>query len=77
MMSVMKIWISDEDTSSHRIVGFNLEQHSDFTYLGDLNDEEVKAFLKDIKEDLDIEQNLKMLKYFGYLHILAIKKAKQ
>lgn len=70
----MKLWISEEKAPTHRLVRFNAEQHSSYTYLGDLNDEEIKTVFKEIKPDLDLEENLKMLKYFGYLHLFAITK---
>lgn len=70
----MKIWICDTNTSSHRLVRFNCEEHSDYKYLGDLDDGELKIFLLKIKEDIDFDKNIKLLKYYGYLHLLVINK---
>ena len=69
----MKIYICDENTPTHRIVKLNAEEHSHFEYLGDLDDDELREFLKSVKDDIDIEKNLKLMKYYGYLHIFVIK----
>ena len=66
---IMKIWISDTKATNHRIVKLNCEDHSGFNYLGDLNDEELKSFFLELKKDLDVEKNLKLIKYYGYLHL--------
>lgn len=76
-MSFMKIWIQEEKTATHHIVHLNLEHHGNFEYLGDLNEEEQKALLLKIKPGIDVEHNLKMLRYFGYLHLLVIQKKKK
>jgi len=70
----MELWISEENAPTHRLVRFNAEEHSNYKYLGDLDDEAIKAFFKEIKPDLDAEENLKMLKYFGYLHLFVTPK---
>ncbi len=70
----MKIYISDENTPTHRIVKLNVEEHSLFEYLGDLNDDELRDFFVSVKEDIDVEKNLKLIKYYGYLHLFVIKK---
>jgi hypothetical protein len=70
----MKIWISDTQTPSHRLVRLNCEEHSDYSYLGDLSDEAVRVFFVEIKDDIDTEKNLKLLKYYGYLHLFVIAK---
>lgn len=70
----MKIWISDTQTASHRLVKFNLEQHSDYKYLGDFSDENLKLFFLSIKDDIDVEKNIKLIKYYGYLHLFIIHK---
>ncbi len=72
----MKIWIQEENTKTHHIVHLNLEHHGKFEYLGDLNEEEQNTLLTKIKPDIDLETNLKMLKYYGYLHLFVIKKKK-
>lgn len=69
----MKLWIIDTDTPTHRLVRINCENQRGYEYLGDLDDEALKEFILSIKEE-DIEKNLKLLKYFGYLHLFIIKK---
>lgn len=71
---VMKIWISDTQTPSHRLIRLNCEEHSDYTYLGDLNDDAFRDFLLEVKADIDVEKNTKLLKYYGYLHLFIIAK---
>jgi len=73
----MKIWISDTKTTTHRNVKLNLEKHSDFLYLGDLSDDELRIFFIEFKKDIDVEQNIKLLKYYGYLHLFSIIKSKK
>ena len=70
----MKIWIQDTINPTHRLVRLNCEEHSDYKYLGDLDDEELKDFFLDVKEDIDVEKNIKLIKYYGYLHLFIIKK---
>ncbi len=70
----MKIWISDTQTPSYRLVRFNCEEHSDYKFLGDLNDEALKVFFLELQESMDVEQNLKKIKYYGYLHLFIIHK---
>lgn len=65
----MKIWILDAKSSTHRIVRLNCEEHSNFEFLGDLSDDEIREFLRELQEDIDVEKNLKLIKYFGYLHL--------
>ena len=70
----MKIWISDTQTQSHRLVRLNCEDHSDYKYLGDLNDDELSRFFLELKDDIDVEKNMKLIKYYGYLHLFIIHK---
>jgi len=70
----MKIWISDTQTQTHRLVRLNCEEHSDYDYLGDLNDEELESFFLELKGDIDLAKNIKLLKYYGYLHLFIISK---
>lgn len=70
----MKLWISDTKTSTHRLVKLNAEAHSDFVYLGDLNDEELHSFLLGLQNDIDVDKNLKLIKYYGYLHLFILPK---
>ncbi|RLA77202.1 MAG: hypothetical protein DRG78_17785 [Epsilonproteobacteria bacterium] len=70
----MKIWISDTQTATHRLVRLNCEEHSDYKYLGDLNNNELSDFILSLKDDIDIEKNIKLIKYYGYLHLFIIHK---
>lgn len=70
----MKIWISDTQTPSHRLVRLNCEEHSDYKYLGDFNDDELEAFFLELQNDIDVEKNVKLIKYYGYLHLFIIHK---
>jgi len=70
----MKVWIAQTDTPIYRQVKLNCEAHSSYDYLGDLSDEELKKFLIEVKADIDVEKNLRLLQYFGYLHLFVIKK---
>ncbi|NPA59277.1 MAG: hypothetical protein GXO30_02260 [Epsilonproteobacteria bacterium] len=73
----MKIWIEDTNTPSHRLVKLNCEKHSDYTYLGDLNDAQLKEFFLELQSDMDVEKNIKLIHYYGYLHIFVIHKKKK
>jgi hypothetical protein len=70
---VMKLWISDCQTQTHRLVKLNCDKHSDYAYLGDLNELELGEFLRCI-ENKNIQKNIDLLKYYGYLNIFVIKK---
>lgn len=72
----MKIWISDTQTASHRLVRFNCENHSEYSYVGDLTDDELRTFLLEIQDDMDVDKNIKLIKYYGYLHLFIITKKK-
>jgi len=68
--------MSDKQTPAYRNVKLNAEEHSDFTYLGDLDDAQLESYLVEIKEDIDIDKNIKLFKYYGYLHLFVIYKNK-
>ena len=70
----MKIWISDNKTPTHRLIRLNCEEHSNYVYLGDLDDEELKNFFLEVQSDIDVDKNIKLIKYYGYLHLLIINK---
>ena len=70
----MKIWISDTQTTSHRLVRINCGEHSDYRYLGDLNDNELRTLLLEVQDDMDVDKNIKLIKYYGYLHLFIIAK---
>ena len=65
----MKIWIHDTQSPTHRIIKLNCEEHSDSVFLGDLDDEEIREFFKELSPKIDIEKNLKLIQYYGYLHL--------
>lgn len=69
MISSMKLWISDKEAQTHRLVRFSIDESKGYRCLGDLSDKEIKACLKEIKDDLDLDRHLDMIKYFGYLHL--------
>ena len=71
--SNMKLWIMDTNTPTHRLVRIKCENQLGYSYLGNLNEEEIKEFILSIKED-DIQKNMKLLKYYGYLHLFSIHK---
>lgn len=70
----MKIWIHDTQTPTHRLVKIHCEEHSDYRYFGDLDDNELKAFFLDVQSSIDVEKNMRLLKYYGYLHLFVIHK---
>lgn len=70
----MKIWIADTQTPSHRLVKMNCEKHSDYNYLGDLDDVELEAFFLSVDKTMDVSKNMKLIKYYGYLHLFVINK---
>ena len=70
----MKIWISDNKTPTHRLIRLHCEEHSDYVYLGDLDDEELKNFFLEAQSDIDVDKNIKLIKYYGYLHLFIINK---
>ena len=72
--STMKIWILDTQTPTHRLVRLNCEEHSDYTYLGDLDDTQLEEFFLTLQEDIDVVKNRKLLSYYGYLHLFIITK---
>jgi hypothetical protein len=70
----MKIWISQTDTNTYKLIKLSCEQHSNYEYLGDLSSEELRNFFKELKDDIDIEKNIHLLEYFGYLHLFITCK---
>ncbi|QOY52519.1 hypothetical protein [Candidatus Sulfurimonas baltica] len=72
----MKIWISDTQTTSHRIVRLSSEEHSNHSYAGNFNDDELRGFFLEIQDDMDVDKNIKLIKYYGYLHLFIIAKKK-
>ena len=70
----MKIWISDIQSPNNRIIKLNCEDHSGFKYLGDLDDEKLRDFLLGLQGNINVDKNIKLLKYYGYLHLFIISK---
>ena len=70
----MKIWILDTQTLTHRLVRFSCGEHSDYQYIGDLVDEDLESLFLDIQPDMDLDKNMKLIKYYGYLHLFIISK---
>ena len=69
----MKIWIAKTVTPTYKLIKLYCEEHSGYEYLGDLNDEELEKFFLNFKEDIDAKKNVKLLHYFGYLHLFITK----
>ncbi|MEA1954964.1 MAG: hypothetical protein U9N02_00545 [Campylobacterota bacterium] len=70
----MKIWISDIEEKAYRLVKLNCAEHSDYKYIGDLDDKEIRSLLLELQNDIDIEKNIKLLNYYGYLNLFIISK---
>lgn len=52
----MKIWISKTTTPTHLFVKLHCEKHSDFQYLGDLKESELKEFLLSLDTTIDTQK---------------------
>ncbi len=70
----MKLWTKDTSTATHHIIYFTGENTQDTVYLGDLDDDAFTTYLSALSSKIDIEKNLKLIHYFGYLHIFAKKE---
>ena len=70
----MKIWILDTQTPTHRLIRLNCESLNNHAFLGDLDDNELTTFLLEVQADIDVDKNIKLLKYYGYLHLFIIAK---
>ncbi|WP_294961735.1 hypothetical protein [Sulfurimonas sp.] len=70
----MKIWISDTQAPSHRLINLNCENRDNYNYLGDFDDDELTKFLLEVQADIDVLKNIKLLKYYGYIHLFIIAK---
>lgn len=71
----MKIWISTTVTPTYKLIKLHCEQHSNYEYLGDLDDAELENFFLDLQKEIDVKKNTKLLHYFGYLHLFITTKA--
>jgi len=70
----MKLWIKDTSTDSHHIIYFTKESSENTAYFKDLDDDGFKNYLTTLSPSIDTEKNLKLIHYFGYLHIFAKKE---
>ena len=70
----MKIWKHEENKTTHRLVKLYKEDHGEGEYIGDLDEEDIKKMILDIKPDMKIDQAYGTLDYFGLLPILVTKK---
>ncbi|MFK5938610.1 MAG: hypothetical protein QM497_09480 [Sulfurimonas sp.] len=70
----MKLWMSDSKMPTHRLIKLNCEEHSDYQYVDDFNDEDLERFLLELDPKMDLQKNIKLIKYYGYLHLFIIKK---
>jgi hypothetical protein len=70
----MKIWTSDTLTPTHRLVKIYSQEHSGYTYIGDLDDQALRDLLLEIDKEIDIEKNIQLLRYYGYLNLFVIQK---
>jgi len=68
----MKIWISDSQTQTHRLIKIHCENHSNCVYVGDLDEIALREFFRSI-EDKNVQKNIDLLKYYGYLNLFVIK----
>ncbi len=71
----MKLWIKDTSTPTHHIIYFTKERSENTEYFIDLDDEGLKTYFSTLSPKIDVEKNLKLIHYFGYLHIFAKKES--
>lgn len=70
----MTIWKYAEEKPTHLLVKFYKEDHGEGTFLGDLDEETIKAMILEIKPNININQAFGTLDYFGMLPILVTQK---
>jgi len=70
----MKLWIKDTSTPTHHIIYFTSEDAQNTTYLGDFSDESFSTYLTSLSPKIDVAKHVKLINYFGYLHIFAKKE---
>ena len=68
----MKIWKYEEKKETHRLVKLYKENHGEGELLGDMNEEDIKALILEIKPNINVDQAYGTLVYFGLLPILVI-----
>lgn len=69
----MTIWRYQEEKENYLLVKLYKENHGEGEFLGDLNDENIKKMILEIKPDINIDQAFGTLTYFGFLPILVMK----
>ena len=69
----MKIWQYREEKKSHLLVKLYKEDHGEGDFLGDLDEENIRKLILEIKPDINIDQAFGTLSYFGLLPILVVK----
>ena len=70
----MTIWKYTEEKPTHLLVKFYKEDHGEGEFLGDLDEETIRAMILEIKPDINVNQAYGTLAYFGMLPILVSKK---
>ena len=70
----MTIWKYTEEKPTHLLVKLYKEDHGEGEYLGDMDEADIKAMIKEIKPDVNIGHAYGTLSYFGMLPLLVIKK---
>ena len=71
----MKLWIKDTSTTTHHIIYYTKESSENTKYFKDFDDDSFKAYLTTLSPKIDVEKNLKLIHYFGYLHVFAKKES--
>ncbi len=71
----MKLWIADTNLPTHRLVKLNSEPHSDYVYAGEFDDDKLKDFFLELDPKMNLEKNMQLIKYYGYLHLFIVKSA--
>ena len=69
----MTIWRYQEEKENYLLVKLYKENHGEGEFMGDLNDENIKKMILEIKPDINIDQAFGTLAYFGFLPILVMK----
>ena len=70
----MTIWKYIEEKPNYLLVKFYKENHGEGEFLGNLDEDEIREMILEIKPDIKIEQAFGTLAYFGMLPILITKK---
>jgi len=71
----MKLWIKDTSTQSHHIIYFTKESSENTRFFRELDDDSFKTYLTTLSPTIDVEKQLKLIHYFGYLHIFTKKES--